>query len=157
PQSSIKLRLPRGTPMRTVANRHGPARQAQSLPIRTMSFRSTGLRRARRSLLHSDRSKPAILLINCSSRSEHTFPGEMSKSYRLAQIAREVFGITRPQPPCFRIRTPHLPVQGLLLHGAGALSLALFLLYQRLSSTDTSAIGSRTRPAAPISMLTRRF
>jgi multimeric flavodoxin WrbA len=40
---------------------------------------------------HSDRSKPAILLINCSSRSEHTCPGEMSKSYRLAQIAREVF------------------------------------------------------------------
>jgi multimeric flavodoxin WrbA len=40
---------------------------------------------------HSDRSRPAILLINCSSRSEHTCPGEMSKSYRLAEIAREVF------------------------------------------------------------------
>jgi multimeric flavodoxin WrbA len=40
---------------------------------------------------HSDRSRPAILLINCSSRSEHTCPGEMSKSYRLVQIAREVF------------------------------------------------------------------
>jgi multimeric flavodoxin WrbA len=32
-----------------------------------------------------------ILLINGSSRSEHTCPGEMSKSYRLAQIAEEVF------------------------------------------------------------------
>ena len=40
---------------------------------------------------HDDRSKPAILLINCSSRSEHTCPGEMSKSYRLAEIARNVF------------------------------------------------------------------
>ena len=40
---------------------------------------------------HADRSRPAILLINCSSRSEHTCPGEMSKSYRLVEIAREVF------------------------------------------------------------------
>jgi multimeric flavodoxin WrbA len=40
---------------------------------------------------HSDRSRPSILLINCSSRSEHTCPGEMSKSYRLLEIAREVF------------------------------------------------------------------
>ncbi len=40
---------------------------------------------------HEDRSQPAILLINCSSRSEHTCPGEMSKSYRLVEIAREVF------------------------------------------------------------------
>jgi hypothetical protein len=40
---------------------------------------------------HADRNKPAILLINCSSRSEHTCPGEMSKSYRLLEIAREVF------------------------------------------------------------------
>ena len=32
-----------------------------------------------------------ILLINGSSRSEHTCPGEMSKSYRLLEIAREVF------------------------------------------------------------------
>jgi multimeric flavodoxin WrbA len=32
-----------------------------------------------------------ILLINCSSRSEHTCPGEMSKSWRLVEIAREVF------------------------------------------------------------------
>jgi multimeric flavodoxin WrbA len=40
---------------------------------------------------HADRSTPAILLVNCSSRSEHTCPGEMSKSYRLLEIAREVF------------------------------------------------------------------
>jgi hypothetical protein len=29
--------------------------------------------------LYQERSTPAILLINCSSRSEHTCPGEMSK------------------------------------------------------------------------------
>ena len=38
---------------------------------------------------HADESRPNILLINCSSRSEHTCPGEMSKSYRLVEIARE--------------------------------------------------------------------
>jgi multimeric flavodoxin WrbA len=40
---------------------------------------------------HNDHSKLRFLLVNCSARSEHTCPGEMSKSYRLAEIAREVF------------------------------------------------------------------
>ena len=40
---------------------------------------------------HDDASKPArVLLISGSSRSEHTCPGEMSKSYRLVEIARGV-------------------------------------------------------------------
>ena len=40
---------------------------------------------------HADRTGPArFLLINASSRSEHTCPGEMSKSYRLMALAREV-------------------------------------------------------------------
>ena len=40
---------------------------------------------------HEDPSRPSrILLINGSTRSEHTCPGEMSKSWRLVQIAREV-------------------------------------------------------------------
>ncbi len=39
---------------------------------------------------HDDKSGPnRILLINASSRSEHTCPGEMSKSYRLLEIARD--------------------------------------------------------------------
>ncbi len=39
---------------------------------------------------HDDASAPPrILIINASSRSEHTCPGEMSKSYRLVEIARE--------------------------------------------------------------------
>jgi hypothetical protein len=33
----------------------------------------------------------SILLINCSPRSEHTCPGELSKSYRLTEIARQIF------------------------------------------------------------------
>jgi multimeric flavodoxin WrbA len=41
---------------------------------------------------HDDPAGPArILLVNCSSRSEHTCPGEMSKSFRLAELARDVF------------------------------------------------------------------
>ena len=40
---------------------------------------------------HDDPSGPArFLLINASSRSEHTCPGEMSKSFRLMQLAREI-------------------------------------------------------------------
>ena len=39
---------------------------------------------------HADRDGPCrVLVINASSRSEHTCPGEMSKSYRLADLARE--------------------------------------------------------------------
>jgi multimeric flavodoxin WrbA len=40
---------------------------------------------------HADASGPSqILLINGSSRTEHTCPGEMSKSWRLVEIARNV-------------------------------------------------------------------
>lgn len=42
---------------------------------------------------HEDPSGPTrFLLINASARSEHTCPGEMSKSWRLIQIAREALG-----------------------------------------------------------------
>jgi multimeric flavodoxin WrbA len=41
---------------------------------------------------HDDASTPPrILLINGSSRSEHTCPGEMSKSWRLVKVAESVF------------------------------------------------------------------
>jgi multimeric flavodoxin WrbA len=41
---------------------------------------------------HDDASEtPRILLINGSSRSEHTCPGEMSKTWRLVKIAEPVF------------------------------------------------------------------
>lgn len=34
-------------------------------------------------------ASPRVLLINCSSRSEHTCPGEMSKSFRLVDMASD--------------------------------------------------------------------
>jgi multimeric flavodoxin WrbA len=41
---------------------------------------------------HDDGDGPLrVLLINCSSRSEHTCPGEMSKSYRFIEMAQHVF------------------------------------------------------------------
>ena len=40
-------------------------------------------------------SPSRILLINGAARSEHTCPGEMSKTFRLAKIAREVFDAER--------------------------------------------------------------
>jgi multimeric flavodoxin WrbA len=41
-------------------------------------------------LRHNDKEEPPrILLVNGSPRSEHTCPGEMSKSYRLIEVARQ--------------------------------------------------------------------
>lgn len=42
-------------------------------------------------LSYKNNKRRRILIINGSSRSEHTCPGEMSKSYRFAEIAREIF------------------------------------------------------------------
>jgi multimeric flavodoxin WrbA len=41
---------------------------------------------------HDDPNGPArVLLVNGSARTEHTCPGEMSKSWRLVEIARQIF------------------------------------------------------------------
>lgn len=43
---------------------------------------------------HDDPGQPpCILIVNGSSRSEHTCPGEMSKSWRLVEIASEICGV----------------------------------------------------------------
>jgi len=43
---------------------------------------------------HDDKEQPpCILIVNCSSRSENTCPGEMSKSWRLLKIAQEICGV----------------------------------------------------------------
>ena len=43
---------------------------------------------------HDDAGEPpCILIVNCSSRSENTCPGEMSKSWRLLKIAQEICGV----------------------------------------------------------------
>ena len=44
---------------------------------------------ARQEYDHPDQP-PCILIVNGSSRSEHTCPGEMSKSWRLTELAREI-------------------------------------------------------------------
>lgn len=42
---------------------------------------------------HDDKAEPpCILIVNASPRSEHTCPGEMSKSWRLFEIASEICG-----------------------------------------------------------------
>ena len=42
---------------------------------------------------HDDKKQPpCVLIINASSRSEHTCPGEMSKSWRLLELASEICG-----------------------------------------------------------------
>lgn len=47
---------------------------------------------------HDDPAGPRrFLLISGSSRSEHTCPGEMSKSYRLVEIAREVLSAAQSE------------------------------------------------------------
>lgn len=44
---------------------------------------------------HEAKDGPLRILVVCGApRSEHTCPGEMSKTYRLAQIAQEVFAVT---------------------------------------------------------------
>jgi multimeric flavodoxin WrbA len=49
---------------------------------------------------HRDATLPArFLLINGSPRSEHTCPGEMSKTYRLVEAAREVL-VENPDTEC---------------------------------------------------------
>lgn len=43
---------------------------------------------------HDDPDQPpCILIVNCSSRSEHTCPGEMSKTWRLLELAQEICGV----------------------------------------------------------------
>lgn len=43
---------------------------------------------------HDDPGNPGhVLIVNASPRSEHSCPGEMSKSYRLAELAQQVFDV----------------------------------------------------------------
>jgi len=94
-------------------------------------------------------------LINASPRSEHTCPGEMSKSSRLAQIAQSVFldeRSARLVASEFGIRAPDSSLQSLLFNVPGALPLAMLLLPEsfsragaRLDERNLSAVGSRPR------------
>ena len=59
-----------------------------SLPVEWLETRNAIQQAEKRQ--KSPRSNPRILLINGSSRSEHTCPGEMSKTLRLVKMAEEV-------------------------------------------------------------------
>ena len=49
---------------------------------------------------HDNAEKPpCILIVNCAARSEHTCPGEMSKSWRLLEIAQEICGVRNRSLP----------------------------------------------------------
>jgi multimeric flavodoxin WrbA len=47
--------------------------------------------RAAQARFEDENAPSRVLLVNGSSRSEHTCPGEISKSFRMVEIAREVF------------------------------------------------------------------
>ena len=112
-------------------------------------------------LHHRDPVAPTrFLVINGSPRSEHTCPGEMSKTYRLVDVAHttlaaiegDVSGVLEPQSRLFRVRPAHPSLQGLFLDFAGFLSLALLLLAQsragpdqRLDERNLSDVGGGTR------------
>ncbi len=49
-----------------------------------------------RAELEYNRGRPRILLVNGSSRTEHTCPGEMSKTWRLVEIARNAIAHELP-------------------------------------------------------------
>jgi hypothetical protein len=81
---------------------------------------------------HEDDAEPArILIINGSLRSEHTCPGEMSKTWRLVKLAEPAFhemGLVVDIPAHLGVRQANLSLQILRLDFDGALSLAMQLL-----------------------------
>jgi hypothetical protein len=107
----------------------------------------------------SPRSKSRILLINGSPRSDQTCPGEISKSFRLMEIAERVierergFEVERLDLTAhLGARAPHPSLQGLRLDRDAALPLAVLLLSQpfagpdqRLDGRDLSDVGGGAR------------
>ena len=95
----------------TQAGRPGLCRSQVRAVGRMDAPQREAIRRAERQQ-KSPSSKSRILLINGSPRSDQTCPGEMSKSFRLMEIAEEVDQArarlrgraARPQPPDLRVR-----------------------------------------------------
>ena len=88
--------MPPGMPMTTVERRRSPARPAPALPTPDYDIAidwvnaHDAIEAAKRR--HDDPAgPPRVLIVNGSSRTEHTCPGEMSKSWRLVEIAHETF------------------------------------------------------------------
>src|SRR5262249_8098279 len=96
PPSSIASPRPRGTPTHTRARARKPARPDLDFADPNYELALDWI--AARDAIQAAQQRhdaadapPRILLISGSSRSEHTCPSEMSKSFRLCQIAHGVF------------------------------------------------------------------
>ena len=85
---------------------------------------------------HNDASLRGRVLVVCgAARHDQTCPGEMSKTFRLASLAREEVErsrrrvrLPRPQPAHGAIRPSDSSLQGVRLHRDAALSLAVLVL-----------------------------
>lgn len=94
---------------------------------------------------HKNADGPSrILLINGSSRSEHTCPGELSKSYRMVELAKAIFedqpnfvvAVLEPQPGGVRVWPAHSSLQVMLLDVGRPLSLAMLVLPKLFAGPD---------------------
>ena len=141
----------------------GFADPAHALPIEWLETRDR-IREAERR--QRDPASPSrFLLVSGSTRSEHTCPGEVSKTRRLVEAAREVIDAAGGEVDLLDVshtgqRAPQgdSPVQGMRVDRDAPLQLALFLLSQSRAGTDqrldgraVSALGRRARRADGVS------
>ena len=154
-----------GTRTTSTARARARGRPAPASPTRTTSCRWNGSTPARRSARRERRTTTPtaprrVLLICGAARHDQTCPGEMSKTFRLAQIAARARSsgarlrvrLPRPEPADRRVRPSDPAVQGLRLDRDAALPLAVLLLPeprdgpgQRLDERDLPALGRRAR------------
>ena len=97
-------------------------------------------------------TRSRALLICGASRNDGSCPGEMSKTWRLAQIARETIEArrhrgrpARPEPFDVGLRAPHPSLQGLRLDGDAAVPLAVQLLPEPCARPDQRLDGRDLR------------
>jgi hypothetical protein len=116
----------------------------------SVEWRETRDRLQEAQRLWSQPQTPSRVLLVCgSSRNDGTCPGEMSKTFRLVQLAQEVLVA---QPIGLGVRPAHPPLQRLRGYGDAAVPLALQLLPQprrapdrRLDERDLPDVGARAR------------
>ena len=141
--NSTRSPTPPGKPTTTTTRARARGKPARVLPTRTMTCRSSGCRRAPTSRRPNagtrTRNHRRAFCWSTAPRAASTpVPGEMSKTYRLVMLAKEIDRAGRrlrgrsPRPVAarLRIRPRHLSVQGLRLDRAAALPLAVLLLSQ---------------------------
>src|SRR5262249_51750245 len=95
PQKSKKSSPWRGKIIPSITKTRASARQDLALAIRNFRCRSNGSKPAkpsnRRSAVKKNhKTNSRILVINGSTRSDQTCPGEMSKTFRLAKLAERI-------------------------------------------------------------------